>query len=52
MIFGGDIDPKGIVPWRMASLINGTISGGVEQFATNFNYSQSFTTVTQTYFPL
>ncbi len=44
----GAIDASGVIPWRMATSVNGTIMGGVEDFDTYFNYTQAFTTVTQT----
>jgi len=43
-----NIDSTGVVPWDMGSLVNGTIQGGMEAFATDFNYTQVFTTVART----
>lgn len=41
-------DSKGVIPWNMGSLVNGTIKGDMQEFPTYFNYSQEFITVTQT----
>lgn len=42
------VDTTGVVPWKMASKVNGTIQGGMQLFPTNFDYSQEFITVAQT----
>ena len=43
-----NVDYTGVFPWDMTSFINGTIRGSMQNFATNFTYSQGFITVTQT----
>lgn len=42
------IDTHGVIPWDMTTLINGTITGAMQDFPTYFNYTQAFITVAQT----